>query len=84
MTRLLWSNHALVTQGTFTFAISPLRKGRPALRLLRHIDLYRGRKLSLNLTLLLYQIFFDFSNERFLRVSNATIRTELVSYFLSR
>ncbi len=39
---------------------------------------------SFNLTYILYQIFLIFSNERSLRVSNATNRTELVSYFLSR
>ena len=65
-----------MTQGTFAFAICGLRTHRPALRLLRHVDRYRGHKLSLNLTLLLYQIFFDFSNERFLRVSNATTRAD--------
>lgn len=66
----------LVMSGTFAFAISRLRTERPSLRPWHHIGRLRDRKSSLNLTLLLYQIFFDFSNERSLRVSNATTRAD--------
>ena len=62
--------------GTFAFAISRLRTERPSLRPWHHIGRLRDRKSSLNLTLLLYQIFWYFSNERSLRVSNATTRAD--------
>ena len=74
--------------GTFAFAISRLRTERPSLRPWHHISSYlllrfisakpyEQYRLFINLTLLLYQIFFDFSNEGFFWLANGFQKANL-------